>query len=228
MKISLCLLTWNELEGCQIDVPNIPITEFDEIFCIDGGSTDGTREYLESNGIPVILQNQRGLNAAYRHAAEVFTGDALVVFFPKGTIATSSLKEFRPRFESGFELVVASRQIPGSRNEEDVGWWRPRKFAVFLLSLFAALLWRREGWRIRDVLHGYKGFSRDAFKRINILPYGLSVDIEMVIRSYKFKISRTEFPVAEFSRTYGKSHFPFWKTSFRIIAFVFNEMKRKD
>lgn len=83
MKISLCLMTWNELEGCKIDVPNLPREAFDETFCIDGGSTDGTVEYLESQKIPVHKQPKKGLNAAYVHANDVATGDAVVVFSQK-------------------------------------------------------------------------------------------------------------------------------------------------
>ena len=39
MRISLCLVTWNELQGCQIDVPQLPRDHFDEIYAVDGGST---------------------------------------------------------------------------------------------------------------------------------------------------------------------------------------------
>ena len=113
MKISLCLIAWNELQGCQADVPKLPRDEFDEIFAVDGGSTDGTVEYLESQGIPVYRQPKRGLNAAYVHANEMATGDALVVFFTKGTLPTDDLRKFRPFFEQGYELIIASRQTLG-------------------------------------------------------------------------------------------------------------------
>ena len=38
MKVALCLLTWNELEGCKPDVPRLPLDGFDEVYAVDGGA----------------------------------------------------------------------------------------------------------------------------------------------------------------------------------------------
>jgi len=227
MKVSLCLIVWNELQGCQADVPKLPLDEFDEVFAVDGGSTDGTVEYLESRGISVHRQPKRGLNAAYVHANEMATGDAVVVFFPKGTLPTDDLRKFRPLFERGYELVIASRQLPGAVNEEDEHFWRPRKWAVLGLAAAAALVWRREGTWVRDVLHGFKGWKRSAFARMKILDVGLSIDIEMVVRAYKLRIPPIEFPTIELSRGYGETHFKIWPTGKRLLAYLWFELFRR-
>jgi glycosyltransferase involved in cell wall biosynthesis len=226
MKISLCLLVFNELEGCRIDVPNLPRTAFHEVFAVDGGSTDGTVQYLESQGIPVHRQPARGLNAAYIHAAHVATGDAVVVFFPKGTIATDTLLLFPPLFEEGYELVVASRNIKGARNEEDGKLFRPRKWGVRGLAAFASLVWRREGNMIHDVLHGYKGFTVAAFRRIDPVDHGLSIDLEMTIRSYRLRIRRTEFPVTEIARPFGETRFKILPTAWKLLGYLWWELRR--
>lgn len=228
MKISLCLIVWNELQGCQTDVPKLPLDEFDEVFAVDGGSTDGTVEYLESQGIKVHRQPKRGLNAAYVHAHNVATGDAVVVFFTKGTLQTEDLRRFRPLFEQGNELVIASRQVPGSVNEEDVHFWRPRKWAVLGLASVSALVWNRQGPWVRDVLHGFKGWKQSAFSKMKILDVGLSIDIEMVVRAYKLKIKRIEFPTTEMSRGYGETHFKIWPTGKRLLAYLWFELRRPD
>ncbi|TGU70209.1 glycosyltransferase [Geomonas terrae] len=228
MKISLCLLVWNELEGCKIDVPRLPVGQFHEVYAVDGGSTDGTVEYLESKGIPVYQQPKKGLNAAYIHSVEKSTGDAVVVFFPKGTICPSTLLDFEPHFKAGYELVVASRNIEGGRNEEDSALFKPRKWGVLGLATFAALIWRREGHAIKDVLHGYKGFSVSGFKRMNPVDHGLSIDIEMVIRSYRLRIKRCEFPVHEVARPFGESNFKILPTAKRLLKYLWWEMRRRD
>jgi len=226
MKITLCLIVWNELQGCQADVPQLPIQEFDEVFAVDGGSTDGTVEYLERAGIPIYRQPKRGLNAAYVHANHIATGDAVVVFFPKGTLPCEDILKFRRLFEQGYDLVVASRQIKGSVNEEDSHFFRPRKWAVWGFGALAAIMWCRDGVWIRDVLHGFKGWRRSAFEKMNILDHGLSIDIEMVVRAYKLRLSRTEFPTKEFSRGYGDTHFKIWPTGKKLFSYFWFELFR--
>lgn len=226
MKISLCLIVWNELEGCKIDVPRLARDAFDEIYAVDGGSTDGTVEYLQSQGFAVHRQPKKGLNAAYVHANDMSSCDAVVVFFPKATTPSEDMLKFRPLFDQGYELIIASRQIKGSVNEEDVSLWRPRKWAVLALAVLASFIWRRDGYWVRDVLHGFKGWTCDSFNRMKVLDYGLSIDIEMVVRSYKLRIKRTEFPTAEVSRHYDDTHFKIWPTGKKLLAYLWFELRR--
>jgi glycosyltransferase involved in cell wall biosynthesis len=221
-------MVWNELEGCKIDVPKLPRDAFDEILAVDGGSSDGTVEYLRSSGITVHRQPKKGLNAAYVHANDVATGDAVVVFFPKGTNPVEDLRRFRPLLEQGHDLVIASRQIRGAVNEEDGSWWRPRKWAVRGLALLVAILWRREGYWVRDVLHGFKGFTRSSFAKMHILDRGLSIDVEMVIRAYKLRLRRCEFPTSEKPRVHGETHFKIWPTGKKLLAYLWFELRRPN
>ena len=115
MKISLCLLTMNEVVGCKNDVPQINRELFDEVYAIDAGSTDGTIEYLQSQKIPVHIQPQKGLNAACVYAFEKCTTDAVIFFHPKGSISVSDTEKFRSFFEQGYELIIASRNIEGGK-----------------------------------------------------------------------------------------------------------------
>lgn len=222
------MIVWNELEGCRLDVPRLPREAFEEVYAIDGGSTDGTVEFLQAQGIPVHRQPKKGLNAAYVHANAVSTADAVVVFFPKGTTPTEHVLRFRPLLEAGNALVVASRQIAGSVNEEDARWWRPRKWMVRCLAILAAMLWRREGYWIRDVLHGVKAWRRDAFERMRILDHGLSIDIEMVVRAYKLRLPRAEFATSEVARGYGSTHFKMWPTGKKLLRYLWHELWRRD
>ena len=226
MRVSLILITWNELEGCKHDVPLIDRTQFDEIFCIDGGSTDGTVEYLTEQGITVYPQTAKGLNQACKDGCDHCTTDAFVFYHPKGTIPVEDTYKFRAYYEQGYQFVVGSRMMKGAHNEEDDKFFKPRKWFVIGLGLLAKILFKREGNTVWDTLHGFRGMTVDAFKRCDISDMNPSVDIEMVCRSYKLKLKRIEFPTTELPRIAGESHFKAFATGKKLLKYMWFEIKR--
>jgi len=224
---SLVLVVWNECAGCRVDVPRLPRAEFDEVFAIDGGSTDGTPEYLASQGIAVHRQSRKSLNAAYADAVERSACDAVVIFFPKATLDPAITLEIARRLDDGHAMVVASRNLPGAHNEEDGKLLKPRKWGVGALSLFAALVWKRRGPRVRDVLHGVKGFAVDAYRRMRIARTGVTIDLEMVVRAYRLGLSVVEFPVNEAPYEHGQTRFPLFRTGRRLGEFLLRELVRR-
>ncbi len=226
MTVSLCLLTWNELAGCQHDIPLIDRSQFDEIYCIDGGSSDGTVDYLESQGIKVYPQTAKGLNQACIDGCNNCNSDAFVFFHPKGTIPVEDTYKFRPFFEKGYEFVVGSRMMKGSKNEEDGQLFKPRKWFVLTLALVAKILFKKEGNSIWDCLHGFRGMTVNAFKSLNISDMSPSIDIEMVCRSYRLKVPRIEFPTQESSRIAGETHFKAFATGKKLIKYILWEIGR--
>lgn len=231
MKVSLCLLTFNELIGCKNDIPQIKkiANQFDEIYAIDGGSKDGTVEYLKENNIPVFVQPTKGLNAACYYAVEKCSTDAVIFFHPKGAIPVKDTLKFRKLFDQGYEIVIGSRVIKGARNEEDSKFFKPRKWFVEVLAVIASLSFRKRGVFIWDVLHGFRGATLSGWKKLGLRDEGkVTIDIEMVIRSYRKKISRIEFPTIESSRLAGETHFKAIPTGISIVKYLFREAKRKD
>lgn len=221
-NVSLCLLTWNEVYGCRQVVPNLPRELFCEIFAVDGGSTDGTIEYLRSQGIRVVPQRVRSYNSAYIEATDHYSGDAIVFYHPKGTVDAESLPLLVEALSNGADLVVASRMLPGSTNEEDGQLIRYRKWFGQGLSIAASLRWCRDGQpRITDPLHGYRGCSRSFLDSIRFRPTGVTADLEMVRHAYETGATISEIPVAESEREIGGTHFPAYKTGRALISYIF-------
>ncbi len=223
---SLVLIVWNEINGCKADIPLLPRDIFDEIYAIDGGSTDGTTEYLEAQGIPVHKQRAKSLNAAYLDAVERSKCEVVVVFFPKATIDPIVVAELSRSIDVGFDLVVASRNLPGAHNEEDEHFLKFRKWGVATLSRTVSVLWRRDGWRIRDVLHGVKAFTVESYRRMQVSQSGVTIDLEMVVRAYRLRIPRTEIPVNEQERLHGQTRFKIWPTGKKLARFLWSEFFR--
>ncbi len=227
MTVGLCLLTWNELEGCKHDIPLIDKSQFEQVYCIDAGSTDGTVEFLQSQGICVYQQSKEGLNQACIDGVLHCSCDAFVFFHPKGTIPVEDIYRFRKYFEDGYELVVGSRMMKKSVNEEDTKILKFRKWFVLGLGILAKIMFQREGNTIWDVLHGFRGMTAKAFRSLQISDFDPSVDIEMVCRSYKLHIRRIEFPTREKARLAGKTHFKAFSTGMKLLRYMAIECMRK-
>lgn len=221
MKISLCLLTWNEIQGCRLDVPHLPLDLFSEVFALDGGSNDGTVEFLRDTGIAVVRQQVQSYNAAYREAIDHYTGDAIIIYHPKGTVAEGTLPSMVDALKAGNDLVIASRMLPSSRNEEDDRVIRHRKWFGIGLAQAASLRWNRSGSiRISDPLHGYRGCSRRFTSSLNLQPTGVTADLEMVRHAYRTGARIAEVPVSESKRVQGGTHFPALSTGRHLVRYL--------
>ena len=218
-------MVWNEKEGCKIDTPLLPYDHFYEVYAVDGGSTDGTVELLTSQGVQVYKQPVKSLNAAYHYAVELCKGDAVVVFFPKGTITPMCVLDIANKINGKIDFVVASRNMRGGKNEEDDQFFKLRKWGVLLLAEFTSLIWRREGGKITDILHGVKGFTLNSFEKMSISKVGVTVDLEMAVRSYRFNIERDEIPVVENCRVAGETHFKILPTAKKLGKFLLSELR---
>jgi hypothetical protein len=62
---------------------------------------------------------------------------------------------------------------------------------------------------------------------MQILENGLSIDIEMVVRSYRLKLPRAEFATNECGREYGETNFKVWPTGKKLLKYLFFELRRR-
>jgi len=61
MKVTLIVLTLNEVNGLRAIMPRIKREWVDQLIILDGGSTDGTIEYARENGYSVYIQKKKGI-----------------------------------------------------------------------------------------------------------------------------------------------------------------------
>lgn len=229
MKVTVCLLTRNEVECLRVMLPKIPKpgpdSGFDAVVAIDGSSQDGTVEYLQAQGIPVLKQTRRGRGDAFLQAFQNINSDAYIFFSPDGNEDPLDLKRFRPLLEQGADLVIASRMMKGAHNEEDDQWLRWRKWANNVFTLLVNLIFRKDGPYISDTINGYRAIRRSSALQLGLDSIDYTIEFQMSIRAMKAKFKIVEFPTFEGSRIAGATGAPSLPTGLLFLKKLYTEFR---
>jgi len=225
MARALIILTWNEIDGVRAIIPTLPRDIADEIIAVDGGSTDGTREFLEAQRIPVYTQTQRGRGEAFRVGMAHSTGEYVVFFSPDGNEDPNDIPKLFALLESGADMAIASRFLPGARNEEDGQPWPLRKWTNQAFTLLANLIWNWRGSFVTETINGFRGIRRQAFEQIGPLSLGYTIEYELTIAAMRARMKIAEIPTIENGRIGGETKGASWSTGVTFLEFFWGQVK---
>ena len=133
------------------------------VYLLDSGSQDATvAEAQAVQGVDlVVVDCPPGLAAAIRHGVQLATEPRLVVVDGDGQHDPRVVPALFDALETGHDVVVGSRKVPGARVAED--WPRFREaLSTFLLTIVRTAV-RCHG--VRDPLSGCFALRREAWLR---------------------------------------------------------------
>ncbi len=119
MKITLVVMSLNEIDGMKAIMPQIDPAWCDQILIADGGSTDGTIEWARDQGYEVVIQSKKGIRFAYFDVLDRITGDAVISFSPDGNSPPEAIPRLIEKFNEGYDLVIGSRYLDDAISEDD-------------------------------------------------------------------------------------------------------------
>ena len=227
MKISLVILTYNEIKGLEALFDQIPRDAVDEIFAVDGGSKDGTVEFFQKKGVTVYGQTVKGRGEAFRVAFEKAQGDALLFFSPDGNEDPKDIPKFKPYLEQGFDIVVGTRMVKGAHNEEDELTFPWRKWANNGFTLMANVTWNRSGKYVTDTINGFRAITQTAWKKLQLDGPGYTIEFQSSIRAFKLGLKIAEFPTYESGRIDERVGSPSMSTGLAFLKLYFSELKKR-
>ena len=221
VQTTLIILTRNEIEGLKKIIRKIPFEAVDEFFAVDYQSTDGTVEFFEKISIPVIKQIAPGRAEAFYLGARHAKGKYLIFFSPDGNENPADIPKLIHLLKNGSDLAIASRFMKGSRNEEDDETLQFRKWANQMFTLFIKFIW---GGNITDSINGYRGITKEAFKKIRLDAKGFAIEFQMTIRALKLGLKVTEIPTVEGNRIGGQSASYAIPTGLKFLRYLAREI----
>lgn len=190
MKIFVIIPAFNEearIGGVIKDVK----TKGYPIIVVDDGSKDATYKVAKRfKGIRLLRHRVNlGKGAAIKtgcKAAFALGADAVVLMDSDGQHKAEDLDEFKKHLETGiFDIVLGSRNLSmGVPLVRYMG----NKFASFFVSFLFGIY-------VTDLICGYRGFTRQAFEKMDLESQGYAIETEMVVKTKKNNLKHCEVPV---------------------------------
>lgn len=224
IRSTLVILTLNEIEGITALYDKIPFHEVSECFVVDGGSTDGTVEFFQKKGVRVVSQQSRGRGEAFRIAEGESNTDCMIFFSPDGNEDPSDIPKLIKLLDEEYDMSIASRFLPLSRNEEDGLLFPWRAWANRVFTFVANKIWNKNSY-ITDTINGFRAVTKETFRRLKVDAPGFAIEYQSSIRAMKLGLKIAEIPTIEGERIGGKSTAKSIPTGLLFLRFLLREIR---
>ena len=190
-----------------------------EVLIADNGSTDGSIEIAEKLGARVVRVAKKGYGNALRGGIEAARGRWIIMGDSDDSYDFSALAPFVAKLREGYELVMGCRLPKGGGTIAPGAMpWKHRWIGNPALSFIGRLFFNCP---VTDFHCGLRGFTRDAFEKMQLKTTGMEFASEMVIKSTIRNLKICEVPITLHKD--GRSrppHLRSWRDGWRHLRFM--------
>ncbi|HTL59594.1 MAG TPA: glycosyltransferase family 2 protein [Candidatus Limnocylindrales bacterium] len=192
-----------------------------EIIVADNGSTDASLAIAEEHGARIIRVEKKGYGSALMAGIESARGKYVIMGDADDSYDFSEIAKFAARLRESNDLVQGCR-LPcgGGRIEPHAMPFLHRWLGN---PMFSLLVRRMFGAPVHDVYCGLRGFTKEAYGKLNQRCTGMEFATEMIIKASLHKMKIAEVPITLYPDG-RKSHAPHLKTfrdGWRTLRFFF-------
>ena len=227
-KLSVVMPIYNERATVEQILERVKAVEIaKEIILVDDGSTDGTRELLQTlaqtysqtssyplsmNGIKVVFQEKnQGKGAALRRGFQEAQGEIVLVQDADLEYDPQDYYKLLEPIERGLADVVYGTRFRGGPHRVLFFWhYVGNKFLTTLSNMFTNL-------NLSDVWTCYKAFRRDVLKKIKLREDRFGFEPEVTAKVAKGGWRVYEIPISYYGRTYAEGKKITWKDGIKAI-----------
>ena len=178
------------VQGFQNELPEA------DIYVYDNNSSDGTRQVAEVVGAIVRHEPFQGKGNVVRRMFADIEADTYVMIDGDGTYDAPSIRRLLSEYiEHGVDMVN------GARVTEVEEAYRPgHRFGNWLLTTLVAMIFGRQ---FKDMLSGYRIFSRRYVKSFPALSSGFEIETELTVHALELRMATLEMDTPYHARPEG-------------------------
>jgi dolichol-phosphate mannosyltransferase len=177
-EVTVLIPTLNEAPTVGGVIKDFQKLGFRRILVMDGRSTDKTVEIARSTGVTVKTQTGKGKGNAIIEALELVETPYAILVDGDGTYtAKDSEKMLRPLY-LGFDHVIGDRL--GSPEKGAFGYLNYKGN-----QLINVLFKIAHGRELHDILSGYRAFTMDSIRQMNLRERGFEIETEITVEAVR-------------------------------------------
>ncbi len=211
MKLSVIMPVFNEKDTVlQVieAVQNAPLEMEREIIVVDDGSTDGTRDLLESlddsNIKRVYHSHNQGKGAAVATGVRHAEGDIVIIQDADLEYSPSDYPVVLEPIVSGKADVVYGTRFLGSHRVFMFWHYMANRFLTFVTNLLYNTM-------LTDMETCYKAFRIDVIRSFDLKSRSFDLEPELTAKVFKGKFKTFEVPISYNGRSYAEGKKITWR-----------------
>lgn len=185
-----------------------------EIVVCDNNSTDGTADIASQAGATVLVETRQGKGSAVTRLFRDIDADLYVLVDGDMTYDPASAPAMLSTMQDGkYETVAGARQ-----SQTDAAYRFGHSFGNRLLTGSICTLFNAD---IRDMLTGYRVFTRRFVKSFPISAAGFEIETELTVHMLELGVSYCEVDTNYQARPEGsESKLSTYRDGFRILVMI--------
>jgi dolichol-phosphate mannosyltransferase len=221
----VCVLipTLNEEESIEPVIREFKDLGFENILVADGHSSDGTVARAKAAGARIFIQSGSGKGQALKEVFEQIGQEYILLIDGDGTYLPGEASLLlEPVLRGKADHVVGNRMInikPGALKGLNM-------FGNKMINLFFSTIY---GIKLGDILSGYRAFTREGIRHLDLTTPGFEIESEITIESVKKGLRIIELAITYMPRTAGtKTKLHPFRDGLKIILTIFRMAKTEN
>jgi glycosyltransferase (TIGR04182 family) len=221
----VCVLipTLNEEESIEPVINEFRALGFENILVVDGHSTDATAAKAQAAGARVVLQSGSGKGQALKEVFDDIKEKYILLIDGDGTyLPAEAARLLDPLLKGKADHVVGNRfgRLQGGALK------RLNMFGNKIINRFFVLIY---GIQLSDILSGYRAFTTDGIRLLDLSTPGFEIESEITVESVKKGLRIIEMPVTYMPRAAGtKTKLNPFRDGLKIALTIFRMAKTEN